>query len=77
MSSVEPIFCPTKKCYTMDLKGLISEPSSTNMVLKTATNQDCVVMGKRSENTYLMFVGNPLTLVQSLGIFLVNYINRK
>jgi hypothetical protein len=61
----------------MDLKGLISEPSSTNMVLKTAINQDCVVMGKRSENTYLMFVGNPLTLVQSLGIFLVNYINRK
>jgi len=32
----------------MDLKGLISEPSSMNMVLKTSTNQDCLVFGKRS-----------------------------
>lgn len=61
----------------MDLKGLITEPSPLNMVMKTMTNQDCIVMGKRSENTYSLFVGSPLTLVQGFGIFLSNFVIRK
>lgn len=61
----------------MDLKGLISEPSPVNMVMKTSNNQDCIVMGKRSESTYLLHVGSPLTLVQAFGIFVSNFISKK
>lgn len=47
------------------------------MVLKTSNNQDCLVMGKRSKNTYSLYVGNPLTLLQGFGIFLANFNAKK
>lgn len=61
----------------MDLKGLISEPSQINMVMKTNNNQECLVMGKRGENSFYLYYGGPLTLLQAFGIFLVNYVTRK
>ncbi len=71
------MYCPNKKGYVMDLKGLITEPSPVNMVLKTTNNQDCFIMGKRSKNTYSLFVGSPLTLLQGFGIFLSNLYAKK
>lgn len=61
----------------MDLKGLINEPSPINMVMKTISNQECLLMGKRSDHSYLLYVGNPLTLLQGFGIFLANYVAKK
>lgn len=47
------------------------------MVMKTNNNQECLVMGKRGENSFYLFYGGPLTLLQAFGIFLVNYVTRK
>jgi hypothetical protein len=45
--------------------------------MKTKNNQDCFIMGKRSENTYLMFAGIPLSLLQAFGIFIANFVAKK
>ena len=38
ISSIQPEYCPKKKGYVMDLKGLVNEPSPINMVMKTEAN---------------------------------------
>ena len=59
------------------MKGLISEPSPLNTVMMTLGQDECLIMGKRSENTFLLFVGAPLTLLQGFGVFLANMNEKK
>ena len=56
----------------MDLKGLVTEPSPINLVMKTMNEDECMVMGKRTENTFSLFVGVPLTLLQGFSIFIAH-----
>jgi len=61
----------------MDFKGIITESSSFNLIMKTATNQECFIMGKRTDKTFCLYVGAPMTLVQGFGIFIANFLVRK
>lgn len=77
VQSVKPTYCEIQNTFAIDLKGLIVEASQINSVLTTLSKEECLVMGKRSEKTFSLYVGAPLTLLQGFGIFMANKINKK
>ena len=76
LKSKSPIYNKEKKVYELDFRGLITEASFSNCILNTQSNQDCLVMGKRTKNTFHLYSGNPICLLQGFGFLLANIENK-
>ena len=40
--------------------------------MSVKSGQECLLMRKRSKNTYLLLIGTPLSLIQGLGLMIGN-----
>jgi hypothetical protein len=54
--------------FELDFHGKVSDPSIKNFILSDSKDRECIVFGKRKNNTFILEIGHPFSIFEGFAI---------